>query len=86
MYEQARNNGRAFDLVIMDLAVSSGMDGKEAVQKLRELDPQVKAIVSSGYSTDPVMADYRSYGFIGVITKPYGIKKMAEVVQSYLPA
>jgi DNA-binding NarL/FixJ family response regulator len=64
----------------MDLTIAGGMGGKEAVKKLIELDPNVKAIVSSGYSKDPVMAEYKQYGFSGVIAKPFRIKDLSEVV------
>ena len=72
--------GTPFDVVIMDLTIAGGMGGKEAVKKLIEIDPNVKAIVSSGYSKDPVMAEYKQYGFSGVIAKPFRIKDLSEVV------
>jgi PAS domain S-box-containing protein len=79
-YRLAREEGRVFDLVIMDLTVPGGLGGKEALKKLRELDPGVKAIVSSGYSNDPIMADFGKHGFNGVVTKPYRIKELSEEV------
>jgi two-component system cell cycle sensor histidine kinase/response regulator CckA len=72
--------GSPFAAVIMDLTIAGGMGGKEAVKKLIEIDPKVKAIVSSGYSKDPVMADYKQFGFSGVIAKPFRIKDLSEVV------
>ena len=83
-YEQARAEGRPFDAVIMDLTIPGGMGGKEAVKRLRELDPSVKAIVSSGYSDDPVMANYAEYGFNGVVSKPYTIHKLGETIRKAL--
>ncbi len=80
LYEQALKNGHPFDAVIMDLTVPGGMGGKEAVIRLREIDPGVKAIVSSGYSQDPVMAHFRDYGFSGVVSKPYTLKILSEAV------
>ncbi|HSQ78704.1 MAG TPA: ATP-binding protein, partial [Nitrospirota bacterium] len=79
-YRQARDSGRVFDLVIMDLTVPGGLGGKEALKKLRELGPGVKAIVSSGYSNDPIMADFGKHGFNGVVTKPYRIKELSDEV------
>lgn len=56
------------------------MGGKEAIERLRKIDPGIKAIVSSGYSNDPIMSDYRKYGFRGVISKPYKIEDLSEIV------
>ncbi len=83
-YEQARAEGRRFDAVIMDLTIPGGMGGKEAVKRLRELDPTVKAIVSSGYSDDPVMANFAEYGFDGVVSKPYTIHKLGDTLRKVL--
>ncbi|OGW36603.1 MAG: hypothetical protein A2010_03265 [Nitrospirae bacterium GWD2_57_9] len=83
-YRKAKETGRCYDLVIMDLTVPGGMGGKEAMQKLREVDPGVKAIVSSGYSNDPIMANYKTYGFSGVVTKPYRLKDLSEEVRKII--
>ncbi|MBZ0158473.1 MAG: PAS domain S-box protein [Alphaproteobacteria bacterium] len=80
LYRNARESGNPFDVVIMDLTIPGAMGGREAMQKLREIDPQVKAIVSSGYSHDPVMANYREYGFREVILKPYTAKELSDAV------
>jgi two-component system cell cycle sensor histidine kinase/response regulator CckA len=84
LYEQARNSDRPFSAVIMDLTIPGGMGGKETVQKLKEIDPAVKAIVSSGYSSDPIMANFKQYGFSGVVSKPYTIKTLSETVNAIL--
>ena len=81
VYAQAKEKGRPFDVVIMDLTVPGGMGGKETLKKLREIDPGVTAIVSSGYSNDPIMAEYGKYGFRGVVCKPYTIKELSDAVQ-----
>ncbi len=67
LYKKAKVSGQKFDAVILDLTIQGGMGGVEAFQKLREIDPEVKAIVTSGYSNDPVMNKYRDYGFKGVV-------------------
>ena len=71
MYQKARRQGRPFAAVLVDLTVPGGMGGKETAAALRAIDPAVKVIVSSGYSDDPVMADFRSYGFHDVVPKPW---------------
>ena len=77
IYRQNLEAGQPVDVVLIDLTIPGGMGGKEAIKKLKELDPQVKAVVSSGYSNDPVVADYRSYGFSAVINKPFRMNELA---------
>jgi PAS domain S-box-containing protein len=84
LYREAMESSRPFHAVIMDLTIPGGMGGKEAIAKLREIDAHVKAIVSSGYSNDPVMANFEEYGFIGVVTKPYKMKDMSETLRRVL--
>jgi len=84
LYQQALKEGNPFDAVILDLTVRGGMGGKEAIEKLREIDPEVKAIVSSGYSTDPVMSNFRRYGFQEAVSKPYRIQEMSKALNSVL--
>jgi CheY-like chemotaxis protein len=83
-YALAKSNGSPFSAVIMDLTIPEGMGGKEAIRRLTALDPQVKAIVSSGYSYDPVMASFQEYGFSGVIPKPYLMDDLARVLEEVL--
>jgi len=83
-YKEALESGRPFDAVILDLTVPGGMGGKNALKKLRQADPQVRAIVSSGYSEDPVLAGYRGYGFRGVVTKPYELEKLKSEISRVL--
>ncbi len=82
LYRQALDEGRRMDAVILDLTIPGGMGGKEALERMLELDPSVKAIVSSGYSDDPVMSDHRRYGFASVISKPYDVKQMSRVLHA----
>ncbi len=84
MYKQAMQAGEPFDAVIMDLTIAGGMGGEETIGKLLAIDPQVKAIVSSGYSEDPVMANYAEYGFKGIITKPYSLDDLQKVLTGVL--
>jgi len=76
LFTEARTAGRGFDFVILDLTVQGGMGGRETMKRLRDIDPEVCALVSSGYSNDPVMANHRAHGFAGVLIKPYGVDKM----------
>ncbi|MBI2399883.1 MAG: response regulator, partial [Deltaproteobacteria bacterium] len=80
----AMAEGRPFDLVILDLTVPGGMGGKETMKKLMELDPKVRAIVSSGYSKDMILAEYKKFGFSGVIAKPYRVSDFSRVVKEAL--
>ena len=84
MYKKAMKSGSPFDVVILDLTVRGGMGGKEAIKKLIEIDPKIKAIVSSGYSNSPVMTSYKDYGFIGVIAKPYNINELSKKLNEVL--
>jgi CheY-like chemotaxis protein len=83
-YTTAKSGGTPFDAVIMDLTIPNGMGGCEAARRLRELDPKVKAIASSGYSLDPVMANYRDYGFCGVIPKPYRSEDLNRILKEVI--
>ncbi len=83
LYRESLDNEQKFDLVILDLTIPGGMGGLETFAKLKELNPAVTVIVSSGYSTDPIMANYAEYGFAGVIPKPFtidGVKACIELL------
>ncbi len=80
-YREALGQDLGFDVVIMDLTIPGGMGGKEAIQELLVVDPTVKAIVSSGYSSDPVMARYEDYGFSAVLTKPLMLDDVIQVLE-----
>ncbi len=82
LYRDAKKAGRPFHLVIMDLTIPGGMGGKETIRKLLEIDPEAKAVVSSGYSNDPIMSDCKAYGFKGVLRKPYRPREMGDVLSS----
>ena len=80
LYREARERHQPFDLVILDLTVPGGMGGEDTIRELRALDPHVKAIVSSGYSTEAHMADHARYGFDAVLPKPYQLDEMRSTV------
>ena len=79
-YATALKTESKYDAVILDLTIPGGMGGKQTILKLRELDPDIKAIVSSGYSNNPVMSDYKNYGFSGILAKPYTLSQLSKVL------
>ncbi|HBL35923.1 MAG TPA: hypothetical protein DDZ55_03845 [Firmicutes bacterium] len=83
-YEQAKKAGAPFDLVMLDLTVPGGIGGKEAVRMILAIDPEAKVIASSGYSDDPVMLDYRNFGFSGVVSKPFKMEALSALIKSLL--
>ncbi|MHA1673787.1 MAG: PAS domain S-box protein [Promethearchaeota archaeon] len=83
-YKENFDSDTPFDLVIADLTIPGGMGGKEAAQEILKIDPQARIVVSSGYATDPIMANYKEYGFKGVATKPYSLATLQEVIQQIL--
>ena len=83
-FEEARQAGKPFSAVILDLTVPGGMGGFEALQRLRVLDPEVRAIVSSGYSNDAIIANYQGHGFSGAIAKPYQMTELSEVIRQVI--
>ena len=84
LYKKAKEAGHPFDAVILDLTIPGGIGGKEVIQDLLEIDPDVKAIVSSGYSNDPIMSKWRKYGFRGAVAKPYEVKELSKVLHQVL--
>jgi two-component system cell cycle sensor histidine kinase/response regulator CckA len=83
-YTEAKVAKKTFDAVIMDLTIPGGMGGKEAITKLLEIDPHAKVIVSSGYATDPIMSNFKKYGYSAVVTKPYNAAQIEKTLQSLL--
>jgi PAS domain S-box-containing protein len=84
-FKAAHAAGKDFAAVVMDLTVPGGMGGCEALVEMRRIAPEVRAIVSSGYSSDAVMANYQAYGFRGMVAKPYAIDDFVKVLQEVLP-
>lgn len=80
----ARDIGSPFSAVILDLTIPGGLGGKEVISRLLTIDPQVKAIVVSGYSNDPVLANYQEYGFKGRVAKPFNLVDLSVVLHSVL--
>jgi two-component system, cell cycle sensor histidine kinase and response regulator CckA len=75
--DEIKRFGYPFDVVIMDLSIHSGMSGRECVDVLRKIDPDVKILITAGYIDDPVLKHYRDYGFEGVLQKPFEIESLS---------
>lgn len=84
LFEKARESGQPFDAAILDLIVQGSMGGEKAIKKMLEIYPDIKAIVSSGYSGDKVISDFKKSGFISVLTKPYTIHDLSRVMSKAL--
>ena len=84
MYKKSIKEGKPFDIVIMDLTIPGGMGGEETIKKLLEIDPQAKAVVSSGYAEDQIVANFAKYGFKGIVSKPYNIGQLRNVLAKIL--
>src|SRR5215471_2320267 len=83
-YQRAQTAGQPFTVVILDYTIPGGMGGLEALARLQAIDPQVTALISSGYANNPVMADWAYYGFSGVVAKPYTIAQLQEALYNVL--
>ncbi len=81
-YVEQQNQGEGFDFVIMDLSIPGGMGGKEAVGEILAIDRHAKVLVSSGYSTDPVMMNFDEYGFVGAVPKPFDLMTIRKTFES----
>jgi CheY-like chemotaxis protein len=84
MFIHAKADGSPFDVLILDLIVKGGMGGEEAIRKLREIDPDIVAVVSSGYADNPVLADYRIHGFSVILNKPYKIDDLRDCINNLI--
>ncbi len=83
-FAEALASGEPFDIVILDLTVKGGIGGEQTIQRIRDMDPSVKAIVSSGYADNPVVSDYRSYGFDAFLNKPYMIEALRDALNKLM--
>lgn len=81
-YREAFEAGEPYSLVIMDLNIPQGMGGIEAVKHILEIDPNARVVVSSGYSDDSIMHEYKNYGFAGSMGKPFDIQGLKAVLQT----
>jgi CheY-like chemotaxis protein len=84
LYQSELPGEDPFSAILMDLTIPGGMGGREAMKRLLEIDPNAKGIVSSGYSNDPVLANYREYGFCGAVRKPYNVEELGTTLRRVL--
>ncbi len=84
LFQQACGSGEPFELVVLDLTIPGDLSGERILTKLLEIDPNVKALVSSGYSNNPIMANYLNYGFHGVVAKPYRVQELESEIRRVL--
>lgn len=84
LYSKAKLEGAPFDLVIMDLTVNEGIGGREAIKELLKIDPNARAVVSSGYAGDPLVLNFQKYGFVGALIKPYTMDELRNLLAASL--
>ena len=84
LYRQAQEAGKPFTATILDLTIPGGVGGREAIQHLKALDQNVVALVSSGYSNDPVIATPEQFGFKGMVAKPYNLSDLGKALDRAL--
>jgi two-component system, cell cycle sensor histidine kinase and response regulator CckA len=84
MYKKAMSKDKPFELIILDLTIPGGMGGEDTLKGLRKINPDVKAIVSSGYSDNPVMSEFKKHGFNAMVRKPYQYEELCEIVRKVL--
>jgi PAS domain S-box-containing protein len=80
LYQKSLEDGKPYSLFILDLTIPGGMGGEETIKELLKMNSKINAVVSSGYSNEPVMSEYRKYGFKGAITKPYTIEQLQKAL------
>jgi CheY-like chemotaxis protein len=84
-FEKARRAGDPFDAIILDLTVRGGMGGLDALEQIKAVDPEVRAIAASGYSDSPVLGDFERYGFVGALAKPFHFTMLVNLLRKVLP-
>jgi DNA-binding NtrC family response regulator len=79
-------SGNAFDAIILGLTIPGDMRGIKAMQRLKEVDPEVKAIIASSYGNEPIVKNFRDHGFSGSLVKPYDMDELSQVLGETLKA
>jgi DNA-binding NtrC family response regulator len=84
MFRKAQDSGDPFSVVILDLTIPGGLGGKEVIKDMLSLDPYLRALVVSGYSNDPVLANYKNYGFKGRVAKPFNLVDLSVALDAVI--
>ncbi|MGB3649330.1 MAG: response regulator, partial [Desulfobulbales bacterium] len=84
LYKKGLESGQKHAVVIMDLTIPGGIGGKETIRELKKLDPDAKTIVSSGYATDPILSNFKNYGFDAMLPKPYEVEELAKILHKVI--
>ncbi len=84
LYRESLDESRPFDVVVLDLSVNGGKGARETIADLRQLDPEVRAVVTSGYATDPILNDFRRFGFTAALSKPYTVQTIEQAISKAL--
>ena len=84
LYKKGLTSGQKHTVVIMDLTIPGGMGGKETIRELKKIDPDAKTIVSSGYATDPILSNFKEYGFDAMLPKPYEVEELAKILHKVI--
>jgi PAS domain S-box-containing protein len=85
-FAKAKSNGAPYDVVLMDLVIPNGVGGQDAVHTIRKIDPNAKVIASSGHLEHPVMIDYKKFGFVAALEKPYKLERLQQVIDGIVAA
>jgi DNA-binding NtrC family response regulator len=83
-FTRAMKETKPFSAVILDLLVTNGMGGKDALAALKEMDPHVRAVLATGYLDDPVVLNFHEHGFSELIKKPFRIEELSRVLHRVL--
>jgi CheY-like chemotaxis protein len=86
LYRDASEKGEPYDAVIFDLTIPGGAGGRQAIAEILKIDPQVKAVASSGYCNDAIMTDYKKYGFKAALPKPFCLEELSSVIRNTVMA
>ena len=82
---QRLHRGSKVDAVILDLTIPGGLGGQKTIVELRKLDPDIRAVVTSGYTDDSVMSDFKDYGFDNFIVKPFRMERLSYILHKLIP-